>query len=180
MTESGQLPLGAREGEPLGQVPKMRFGGETGSDSKAVFTGLRVWDLSPSIGGPTYETDLVAIVKSEDDVGPPSHVVRRSCERSPGRMVPATCICSKRLLCQEVERQLVGLAVEVFEQGILEDGVGGGSSQKQGHAGPEFQIVRVGKDLFSAATVHVENKLRTCSEPWDQDWVLQIGLGFVE
>ncbi len=68
----------------------------------------------------------------------------------------------KRLLCQDVERQLVGLAVEVFEQGVFEDGVVGGSGQKQGHAGPEFEIVGISEDLFSATTVHVEHKLRTC------------------
>ncbi len=54
------------------------------------------------------------------------------------------------LLCQEIQRQLVGLAGEVLEQGVVEDGVVGGSSQKQGHAGPEFQVVGVGEDLFSA------------------------------
>ena len=66
---------------------------------------------------------------------------------------------------QEVNGQLVGLAVEVCEQSVFEDGVVGGSGQKQGHAGPEFQVVGVGEDLFSAATVHVEHKLRTGSEP---------------
>lgn len=34
------------------------------------------------------------------------------------------------LLCQDIQRQLVGLAVEVFEQGIFEDGVVGGRGQK--------------------------------------------------
>ena len=71
----------------------------------------------------------------------------------------------KRLLCQNIQRQLVGLAVEVFEQGIFEDGVVGGSGQKQGHAGPEFEIVGISEDLVSAATVHIEDKLRTGSEP---------------
>jgi len=34
------------------------------------------------------------------------------------------------LLSQEIERQLIGFAVEVLEQGVVEDGVVGGSSQK--------------------------------------------------
>jgi hypothetical protein len=54
------------------------------------------------------------------------------------------------LLCQDVQRQVVGLAVEVFEQGIFEDAVVGGSSQKQGHAGPEFEVVGISEDLLSA------------------------------
>ena len=65
---------------------------------------------------------------------------------------------------QDVHRQLVGLAVEVFEQSGFEEGVVGGSSQKHGHAGAEFQIVRVGEDLLSAAPLHIEHKLRTGSE----------------
>jgi hypothetical protein len=74
-------------------------------------------------------------------------------------------ILSPALPRQEIERQGVGLAVEVFEQGVVEDGVVGGSRQKQGHAGPEFQVVGISKDILSIATVHVENKLRTGSEP---------------
>jgi|CXWL01.1.fsa_nt_gi hypothetical protein len=57
------------------------------------------------------------------------------------------------------------LAVEVCEQGVVEDGVVGGSSQKQSHAGPESQIVGVGEDLVSATTVRGENKLGTGFEP---------------
>ena len=34
------------------------------------------------------------------------------------------------LLCQDIERQLVGFAVEVLEQSVVEDGVVGGSGQK--------------------------------------------------
>lgn len=71
----------------------------------------------------------------------------------------------RRLLCQEVERQLVGLAVEVFEQGVFEDGVVGGRGQKQSHAGAEFEMVRISEDLFSAVAFHIKNKLRTFSEP---------------
>lgn len=69
------------------------------------------------------------------------------------------------LLCQDIESHLVWFAIEVFEKGVLENLVVGGSSHEQGHAGPEFQIVGVGEDLFSASTIHVENKLRKCSEP---------------
>ena len=72
----------------------------------------------------------------------------------------------KRLLCQDIESRLAGLAVEVFEQGVMEDGVVGGSSQKQGHAGPEFQVVGVGKDRFSDASFHIQNKLGAFSESW--------------
>ena len=79
-------------------------------------------------------------------------------------MVPTPLSALKRLLFQEVERRLVRLAVEVFEQGVFEDSVVGSSRQKQGHAGPEFQVVGVGEDLFSASTLHVEHKLRTFSE----------------
>ncbi len=66
---------------------------------------------------------------------------------------------------QDIQRQLVGLAVEVFEQCVVEDGVVGGSSQKQGHAGPEFEMVGIAEDLLCATTIHVENKLRTGFEP---------------
>ena len=69
------------------------------------------------------------------------------------------------MLSQEIERQLIGFAVAVLEQGVVEDAVVGASGQKQGHAGPEFEMVRISEDLFSAPTVHVEYKLRTCSEP---------------
>jgi hypothetical protein len=58
-----------------------------------------------------------------------------------------------------------GLAVEVLAQGVFEDGVVGGSGLKQGHAGSEFEMVGISEDFLSAATVHVENKLRTGSEP---------------
>lgn len=34
------------------------------------------------------------------------------------------------LLCQDIQRQLVGLAVEVFEQSVVEDGVVRAGSQK--------------------------------------------------
>ncbi len=70
-----------------------------------------------------------------------------------------------RLLCQDVESHLVGLAVEVFEQGVVEEGVVGGSGQKQGHAGPEFQVVWIAEDLLRIAPIHIKNKLRTGSEP---------------
>ena len=60
---------------------------------------------------------------------------------------------------------MVRLAVEVLEETGFEESVVGGSSQKQGHAGPEFKIVGIAEDLLSATTVHVEDKLRTCSEP---------------
>lgn len=36
----------------------------------------------------------------------------------------------KRLLCQDVEGQLVWLAVEVFVQGVFEESVVGGRDQK--------------------------------------------------
>lgn len=68
-------------------------------------------------------------------------------------------------MCQDVESQLVGLAVEVFEQGVVEEGVVGGSSQKQGHAGPEFEMVGISENLFCTAPIHIKNKLRTGSEP---------------
>lgn len=68
-------------------------------------------------------------------------------------------------MCQEIEGQCVGLAVEVLEQGVLENLVVGGRGHEQGHAGAEFKIVGGGEDLFSATTVHIEDKLRTCSEP---------------
>ena len=80
---------------------------------------------------------------------------QRACFLAPWHVVPR----------QDIQRQLVGFAIEVFEQGVVEDGVVAGSGQKQGHAGSEFQIVGVGEDLFSAAPVHVENKLGTFSEP---------------
>lgn len=80
------------------------------------------------------------------------------------------------LLRQEIQRQVVGLAGEVCEQGIFENGVVGGSCQKQGHAGPEFEMVRISEDLLSAATVHIENQLCTGSEPGTEGRVLQIGL----
>lgn len=72
----------------------------------------------------------------------------------------------RRLLCQEIQRQLVGLAVEEFEEGVVEDSVVGGSSQKQGHAGPEFEMVGISENLLSTATIHLQHKLRTGSEPW--------------
>ena len=65
---------------------------------------------------------------------------------------------------QDIQRELVGLAVEVFEQGSFEDGVVGGSSQKQGPARPEFEMVGVGENFFSAVPIHIENKLRTFSK----------------
>jgi len=85
-----------------------------------------------------------------------------------------------RLLCQDVESHLIRLVVEVCEQGGFEDGVVGDSRQKQGHAGPEFQIVGVGEDLLSATTVHIKHKLRTGSEPGAEGRMLQIGLGLIE
>lgn len=84
------------------------------------------------------------------------------------------------VLGQDVHRQLVGVAVEVCEQSVFEDGVVRGRGQKQSHAGPEFQMVRVAEDLLSAATVHVENQLRTLSKPGTEGRVLQIGFGLVE
>lgn len=69
---------------------------------------------------------------------------------------------------------MVGLAIEVCEQGVFEDGVVGGSSQKQGHAGPEFEMVGISEDIFRTVTVHVENQLRTGSEPGTEGRVLQI------
>ena len=70
-------------------------------------------------------------------------------------------ILLRRLLRQDVERRLVGLAVEVCEQGVVEECVVGGGCHKQGHAGAEFQVVRVGEDLLSAASFHIQNRLGT-------------------
>ena len=67
---------------------------------------------------------------------------------------------------QKIERQLVGLAVEILEQGGVEEGVVGGRGQKQGQAGAEFEIVGIVEDLLSATSFHIQNKLRTFSEPW--------------
>lgn len=61
----------------------------------------------------------------------------------------------RMVVCQDVERQLVRLAVEVFVQSVFEEGVVESRAHKQGHAGSEFQMVRVGEDLFSAAPIHV-------------------------
>lgn len=71
-----------------------------------------------------------------------------------------------RLLREDVEGLWVGLAVEVFVQGGFEEAVVGGGGREQGHAGSEFQIVRVGEDLVSTTPLHVENKLSTGSESW--------------
>ena len=68
-------------------------------------------------------------------------------------------------MCQEIERQGVGLAVAILEQGIFEYLVLDGSGHEQGQAGSEFQMVRIAEYLFSAAPVHVEDQLRTFSEP---------------
>ncbi len=95
---------------------------------------------------------------------------QRACFLAPWHIVPR----------QDIQRQLVGLAVEVFEQGVVEEGVVGGSSQEQGHAGPEFQMVGVGKDLINGATLYFQDKLGTFSDPGAQDGMLQIGLGLVE
>ena len=70
-----------------------------------------------------------------------------------------------RLLGQNVDGQLIGLAVEVCDQGVFEQPVVGGGSEKQGHAGPEFEMVGMAEDLFSTAPVHIKNKLCTFSEP---------------
>ena len=66
---------------------------------------------------------------------------------------------------EKIERQGVGLAVEIFEQGIVENLVVGGRGHEQGQAGSEFQMVRIAEDLFSVAPFHVDDKLRTFSEP---------------
>ncbi len=71
----------------------------------------------------------------------------------------------KLLMRQEIEGQCVRLAGEIFEQGIFENLVLGGRGHKQGQAGSEFQMVRIAEDLFSATPVHVEDQLRTFSEP---------------
>ena len=97
-----------------------------------------------------------------------------------GVIVPTLLSALERLLGQNIQRHLVGLAVEVFEQGAVEEGVVGGSGQKQGHAGPEFEIVGISENLFSASIVHVEHKLRTGSEPGTWGRVLQIGLGLID
>lgn len=89
-------------------------------------------------------------------------------------------ILIRRLLRQDVESQLVGYAVEVFVQGVLEEGVIDGSGLKQGHAGAEFQMVRVGEDLFSTSPTYIQHKLRTFSESLTQDRVLQVGLGLIK
>ena len=68
------------------------------------------------------------------------------------------------VLCQKVEGELVGLAVEVFEQGGFEEGVVGGNGRKQGHAGAEFQVVGIAEDLLSATSFYIENKLRAFAE----------------
>lgn len=65
---------------------------------------------------------------------------------------------------QDVHCLLVGLAVEVLEQGVLKDLVVSRSGHEQGHAGSEFQVVGLAEDLVSAAAVHVENQLRPFSE----------------
>jgi len=66
---------------------------------------------------------------------------------------------------QEIEGQCVGLAVEILEKGIFENLVIRGRGHEQGHAGAEFQMVRMAEYLFSAAPFHVDDKLRTFSEP---------------
>ena len=78
----------------------------------------------------------------------------------------------KLLMCQDIESQCVRLAVEILEKGIFENLVIAGSSHEQGYAGPEFQMVWIAEYLFSTVPVHVEDKLRTFSEPWSQDRVL--------
>ena len=72
----------------------------------------------------------------------------------------------KLLMCQDIEGQCVRLAFKILEKGIFENLVIGGSSHKQGQAGPEFQIVWIAEYLFSAVPVHVEDQLRAFSEPW--------------
>lgn len=72
---------------------------------------------------------------------------------------------TRSLLCQDVEGLLVGLAVEVLEQGVPKESVVGRGGHEQGHAGSELEMVGIAEDLLSAATVHVEHKLRTGSEP---------------
>jgi hypothetical protein len=82
------------------------------------------------------------------------------------------------VMCQDIDRQGVRLAVKILEQGIFEYLVLGGSGHEQGQAGSEFQMVRIAEYLFSAAPAHVENKLRAGSEPKNR--VLQVGLGLIE
>ncbi len=83
---------------------------------------------------------------------------QRACFLAPWHVVPG----------QDINRQLVGLAVEVLEQGICEDCVVGGCHHKQSQAGPEFQIVGIAEDLFSAVAVHIQDKLRTFAESGTQ------------
>ncbi len=70
----------------------------------------------------------------------------------------------RMVVCQDVKRRLVRLAVEVFVQSVFEEGVVESRAHKQGHAGSEFQMVWIGKDLLSAAPLHIQNKLGTLSE----------------
>lgn len=46
-------------------------------------------------------------------------------------------------MCQKVERQLVGLAVEVLEQGVIEHLVARSRVHKHGRRGPEFEMVGI-------------------------------------
>lgn len=94
--------------------------------------------------------------------------VRRRTSILPGGRGGQWLIKRQLILRKEVQRQLVGFVVGVLEQGVFEDCVVGGRGHEQGHAGPEFKIVGITEDLFSAAPVYVENKLRTFSEPGTQ------------
>ncbi len=67
----------------------------------------------------------------------------------------------RTVVCQDVERRLVRLAVEVFVQSVFEEGVVESRAHKQGHAGSEFQMVRAGEDLFNGAAIHVQDQLGT-------------------
>ncbi len=101
-----------------------------------------------------------------------------------GRKCCAQIVCNlpalKRLLCQDVEGQLVRFAVEVFVQGVSWRGCCRWQQSETRSCRTGISGCRIGKDFFSAVPLYIQDKLRTFSESVTQDWVLQINLGLVK
>ena len=84
---------------------------------------------------------------------------------------------------EQVEGEVVGLAVEVHGEGLGEKGVGGGDLSEEGQAGAKFEVVGGAEALANEDGGLVgggEQELRAFEESGTEDGVGEVGGGFVE
>lgn len=72
---------------------------------------------------------------------------------------------------QSLECQWIGFSIKIFPQSIHKDLIAGCIGE-QSHAGSEFEVIGVTKDLFYCATFDEIYQLGAFNKPGSQNWML--------